>query len=632
MSRWRSPFAVNNNDYIPDRQHVNWTAFSRPTRSRQNSIEVDPFRVTDEPHSAHLITESGKRHSLPLPGQRSSVADLRKSFEHGTLSRPKSYPAKAQVKGVDAPGITANAISQLSLDESKARRHLDVPETLDGVCWDSVLEGRAGLADSRSPDASVWRRHNSEEDPFSCSEERPNTVLTEATLQIPIAYTGDQDLWAEKAYWEPKSSNTTRQQLLSFSQHSITPFNSQYAAIKFQGSPSRDRKAHRHAISTAAKGTSSWQGLQAAMAKPQRLWRASEPCPTKSGPRPNSSQESEWFKTSQSTRSSPLDWAIHRRNVTSGKTLTYTIQTAPALPRPSIVRNSSSASFRSSTGSWFTSDPRSSDAFEGVQTSPVRQKINLFEHLRQRGDGLGGGLLTSGSLHHMNSRESPLTERKSAKQRGIRLLRRVSGSLGLRVASSFSFGVDGNSSSRARRTASDAPDNTFPPTHAVSPPAPFKRTTSPSDAVSKSRKSRDPLREKRRRLRRDRTKQKQQQSLEVATDADAGPSRPRVVSKNPTMAASETSSGSMAGRMRSMLRLGSGEGRDTNKARPVKERAWTAKTESGFAVRHANLDAIQEPKPRRPGQVKKIVNMYKDKASSMRSLGRTGGGACHGSC
>ena len=46
-----------------------------------------------------------------------------------------------------------------------------------------------------------------------------------------------------------------------------------------------------------------------------------------------------------------------------------------------------------------------------------------------------------------------------------------------------------------------------------------------------------------------------------------------------------------------------------------KERSWSKVTASGFMVREAGAD-LQEPKPFRPGQVKKIVNLYKDKSSS----------------
>lgn len=46
-----------------------------------------------------------------------------------------------------------------------------------------------------------------------------------------------------------------------------------------------------------------------------------------------------------------------------------------------------------------------------------------------------------------------------------------------------------------------------------------------------------------------------------------------------------------------------------------KERVWSKITASGFIVREAGID-LQEPKPHRPGQVKKIVNLYKDKSSS----------------
>ncbi|KAI0018632.1 hypothetical protein F4780DRAFT_506354 [Xylariomycetidae sp. FL0641] len=43
---------------------------------------------------------------------------------------------------------------------------------------------------------------------------------------------------------------------------------------------------------------------------------------------------------------------------------------------------------------------------------------------------------------------------------------------------------------------------------------------------------------------------------------------------------------------------------------------WTEKTESGFVVGHAGGVKLNHPRPRRPGQVKKIVNMYKEKSRS----------------
>lgn len=46
-----------------------------------------------------------------------------------------------------------------------------------------------------------------------------------------------------------------------------------------------------------------------------------------------------------------------------------------------------------------------------------------------------------------------------------------------------------------------------------------------------------------------------------------------------------------------------------------RERSWSNITASGFMVREAGAD-LQQPKPCRPGQVKKIVNLYKDKSSS----------------
>ncbi|KAL7623544.1 hypothetical protein AAE478_007227 [Parahypoxylon ruwenzoriense] len=56
-----------------------------------------------------------------------------------------------------------------------------------------------------------------------------------------------------------------------------------------------------------------------------------------------------------------------------------------------------------------------------------------------------------------------------------------------------------------------------------------------------------------------------------------------------------------------------------------KESSWSKKTASGFVVRQINDVKLRHPKPRRPGQVKKIVNMYKEKASSGIRLGKGSG-------
>ncbi|XXH03292.1 hypothetical protein Hte_009690 [Hypoxylon texense] len=56
-----------------------------------------------------------------------------------------------------------------------------------------------------------------------------------------------------------------------------------------------------------------------------------------------------------------------------------------------------------------------------------------------------------------------------------------------------------------------------------------------------------------------------------------------------------------------------------------KESSWSKKTASGFVVRQISDIKLKHPKPRRPGQVKKIVNMYKEKASSGIKLGKGSG-------
>ncbi|KAK7960932.1 hypothetical protein PG996_011574 [Apiospora saccharicola] len=59
-----------------------------------------------------------------------------------------------------------------------------------------------------------------------------------------------------------------------------------------------------------------------------------------------------------------------------------------------------------------------------------------------------------------------------------------------------------------------------------------------------------------------------------------------------------------------------GNTKPSKKQRP-RERSWGKITASGFMVRQAKVDELHQPKPQRPGQVKKIVNMYKEKSSSL---------------
>ncbi|KAH9885680.1 hypothetical protein F4778DRAFT_798836 [Xylariomycetidae sp. FL2044] len=68
----------------------------------------------------------------------------------------------------------------------------------------------------------------------------------------------------------------------------------------------------------------------------------------------------------------------------------------------------------------------------------------------------------------------------------------------------------------------------------------------------------------------------------------------------------------------------------------TRDASWAKFTSSGFVVRHLKGVELESPKPKRPGQVRKIVNMYKDRtASSLRvkdgsrsnvSVGGGGGG------
>ena len=68
-------------------------------------------------------------------------------------------------------------------------------------------------------------------------------------------------------------------------------------------------------------------------------------------------------------------------------------------------------------------------------------------------------------------------------------------------------------------------------------------------------------------------------------------------------------------------------GKDKEKSKTKKDRSWSKKTESGFVVRHADIERIREPKPRRPEQVRKLVNLYREKSASNGVLSRLGKGS-----
>ncbi|RYP08933.1 hypothetical protein DL764_001586 [Monosporascus ibericus] len=63
-----------------------------------------------------------------------------------------------------------------------------------------------------------------------------------------------------------------------------------------------------------------------------------------------------------------------------------------------------------------------------------------------------------------------------------------------------------------------------------------------------------------------------------------------------------------------------------------KDRSWGKKTDSGFVVRQSRIEKIRQPKPKRPEQAKKLVNMDKDKMTSSGTLATLGGSAGVVSC
>lgn len=87
---------------------------------------------------------------------------------------------------------------------------------------------------------------------------------------------------------------------------------------------------------------------------------------------------------------------------------------------------------------------------------------------------------------------------------------------------------------------------------------------------------------------------------------------------------------------------GGGSTERSQQQQKQRERSWGKITASGFMVRQAKIDELHEPKPQRPGQVKKIVNMYKEKSTSLLRIvsgnqsnhsyaGRSGGGGSESS-
>ncbi|KAH7030706.1 uncharacterized protein B0I36DRAFT_362532 [Microdochium trichocladiopsis] len=202
----------------------------------------------------------------------------------------------------------------------------------------------------------------------------------------------------------------------------------------------------------------------------------------------------------------------------------------------------------------------------------------------------------------------------------------------MHMPSNFQFGMDGNFQFRGIRKTSGGPTETSSSTHAASISEVAQHSAGDNDALSRIRKKHSAPKEHRRRLKRERSKQKQEELIARDRTLYPEPVQGDLSTLTHTATPSASNSQGIARRVRSMLRMDSSARRDVGKTNPHKERVWTSKTDSGFAVRHADLGTIQEPKPRRPGQVKKIVNMYKDKTTSMRSLGRGGSSGCHRSC
>lgn len=167
------------------------------------------------------------------------------------------------------------------------------------------------------------------------------------------------------------------------------------------------------------------------------------------------------------------------------------------------------------------------------------------------------------------------------------------------------FGLDGSVLSKAirRRDKSSAGQISQGPSSPVS--------CSDSNAVSSTTSKQTMAERKRRRLEeKELRKEQRQKNKEKAMEKGKG---------------KETAIGD---------NQGAESARDREKSKDAegkkKESSWSKKTASGFMVRQIHDIKLKHPKPRRPGQIKKIVNMYKDKSTSGIRLGK-GSGVSSGS-
>ncbi|KAF3065205.1 hypothetical protein GL218_01084 [Daldinia childiae] len=162
------------------------------------------------------------------------------------------------------------------------------------------------------------------------------------------------------------------------------------------------------------------------------------------------------------------------------------------------------------------------------------------------------------------------------------------------------FGLDGSVLSKAmrRRDRSSAGQTSQGPSSPLS--------CSDSNAVSSTTSKQTTAERKRRRLEeKELRKEQRQKNKEKAIEKGKGKE-----------AAIDDNQGAESAQDRE-------KGKDTEGKK--KESSWSKKTASGFMVRQIHDIKLKHPKPRRPGQIKKIVNMYKDKSTSGIRLGKGSG-------
>lgn len=200
------------------------------------------------------------------------------------------------------------------------------------------------------------------------------------------------------------------------------------------------------------------------------------------------------------------------------------------------------------------------------------------------------------SLSHNRS-----SSRRLSMRRTFPFLARMSEGLG--CAEDFDdFGLDGAFVSKVVRHRSNSPVPHDPMVSDLPSSSPTPRGT--TNALSRMLSKQTTLGRKRRRLEEKQLRQEQRDKKREDKSKDKG--------KGKAIANEENENNE----------LGPDGTQDKGKK---KESSWGGKTASGFVVRQVNDVKLRHPKPRRPGQVKKIVNMYREKASSGIKFGKGSG-------